>query len=236
MGVSLPRYLTTMYLMLALVLGLGLTAASPEPSLAESLEALTQTCDQSDNYVGILNAVHTSLDLQKRLTDLEQQVSNLEYLLSNSLPAKGKTRRDASAEFQDNVYFSVVRSEMLRCQNCPVTYAKAHVNHGAGIDLDTGVFTAPVSGSYYFQFHGLVEKGHEARVMMMLNSEVVAHMYDKDYSGDNQRFAMFGQSIIVEMRVGDRFKIVLDKGSLGVQGGRNQFISFLGHLVGKNSP
>ena len=53
-----------------------------------------------------------------------------------------------------------------------------------------------------FQFHGLVEKGHEARVMMMLNSEVVAHMYDKDYSGNNQRFAMFGQSIIVEMRVG----------------------------------
>ena len=90
--------------------------------------------------------------------------------------------------------------------------------------------------------------------MMMLNSEVVAHMYDKDYSGNNQRFAMFGQSIIVEMRVGsmknsdstmtiivssqvgDRFKVVLDKGSLGVQGGRNQFISFLGHLVGKNSP
>ena len=88
----------------------------------------------------------------------------------------------------------------------------------------------------------------------MLNSEVVAHMYDKDYSGNNQRFAMFGQSIIVEMRVGsmknnkttmtiivssqvgDRFKVALDKGSLGVQGGRNQFISFLGHLVGKNSP
>ena len=91
---------------------------------------------------------------------------------------------------------------MLRCQNCPVTYAKAHVNHGAGMDLATGVFTAPVSGSYYFQFHGLVEKGHEARVMMMLDSEVVAHMYDKDYSGNNQRFAMFGQSIIVEMRVG----------------------------------
>ena len=63
MCVSLPRYLVTMYLMLTLVLGLGLTMASP-PSLAESLEALTQSCDQSDNYVGILNAVHSSLDLQ----------------------------------------------------------------------------------------------------------------------------------------------------------------------------
>ena len=39
-------------------------------------------------------------------------------MLSNSLPAKGKTRRDASADFQDNVYFSVVRSEV--CGKCCV--------------------------------------------------------------------------------------------------------------------
>ena len=38
-----------------------------------------------------------------------------------------------------------------------------------------------------FQFHGMVEKGHEARVMMMLNNSVVMHMYDKDYSGNNDR-------------------------------------------------
>ena len=50
--------------LLTLALGLGLATAEPEPSLAESLEALTQTCDQSANYVGILNAVHSSLDLQ----------------------------------------------------------------------------------------------------------------------------------------------------------------------------
>ena len=45
-------------------------------------------------------------------------------------------------------------------------------------------------------------QGHEARVVMVLNEEVMAHMYDRDYSGNNQRFAMFGQSIIVDMRVG----------------------------------
>ena len=28
------------------------------------------------------------------------------------------------------------------------------------------------------------------------------HMYDQDYSVNNQRFAMFGQSIIVEMKLG----------------------------------
>ena len=57
----------------------------------------------------------------------------------------------------------------------------------------------------------MVEKGHEARVTMMLGEEVLAHMYDKDYSGNNERFAMFGQSVIASMNTGDTFRIVLDK-------------------------
>ena len=34
----------------------------------------------------------------------------------------------------------------------------------------------------------MVEKGHEARVMMMMNDKGVMHMYDKDYSGNNERY------------------------------------------------
>ena len=87
----------------------------------------------------------------------------------------------------------------------------------------------------------------------MLNDDVVATMYDKDYSGNNNRYAMFGQSVILDMKalyvvvfflieiviifkVGERFKVVLDKGSLGVSGGQNHFISFLGHLISPNTP
>ena len=44
-------------------------------------------------------------------------------MLSNTLPGKAKTRRDASAEYEENVYFSVVRSEVyidfLDCIKCP---------------------------------------------------------------------------------------------------------------------
>merc|ERR1712218_587848 len=86
------------------------------------------------------------------------------------------------------------------------------------------------------QFHGLVGQGHEARVLMELNDEVVATMYDKDYSGNNNRYAMFGQSVILDMKVGDRFGVVLDKGSLGVSGGKNHFISFLGHRLTSQTP
>ena len=48
--------------------------------------------------------------------------------------------------------------QMLRCHKCPVTYARAHVNQGSGMHLETGVFTAPVSGSYYFQVRTLIVK------------------------------------------------------------------------------
>ena len=62
---------------------------------------------------------------------------------------------------------------MLRCQNCAVTYAKAHVNHGAGMDLATGEFTAPVSGSYYFQVRiiKLLEMGMDYRKCMYIYKE-----------------------------------------------------------------
>ena len=116
---------------------------------------------------------------QKRLTDLEQQVSNMEYMLSNAIPSKSKNRsnRAIADNIVEDVYFSVVRSEvqlkqtshdkvpynntndqMLRCHKCPVTYARAHVNQGSGMHLETGVFTAPVSGSYYFQVRTLMLK------------------------------------------------------------------------------
>ena len=94
-----------------------------------------------------------------------------------------------------------------------MTYAHAHVNPDNVVNLSTGEFTAPVSGDYYFQFHGMVEKGHEARVVMMANNRVLAHMYDKDYSGNNQRFAMFGQSIIANLQVRPNTVLALPSGT-----------------------
>ncbi len=38
------------------------------------------------------------------------------------------------------------------------------------------------------KFHGLVEHGHEARVHLQHNSNIIMHMYDRDYSGSNGRY------------------------------------------------
>ena len=48
------------------------------------------------------------------MTDLEQQVSNMEYMLSNAIPSKSKNRsnRAIADNIVEDVYFSVVRSEV----------------------------------------------------------------------------------------------------------------------------
>merc|ERR1711953_425880 len=203
--------------------------------IVTSIGDLSQRCDKSEDNLQILTAVHNSLDLQRRVSQLEEQISNLEYMLSDLLPGS-KARRDLSVMPSSDVFFSVVRSEILQCRGCPVSYTKVNTNMGGGMNINSGVFTSPVNGSFYFQFHGLVGQGHEARVLMELNDEVVATMYDRDYSGNNNRYAMFGQSVILDMKVGDRFGVVLDKGSLGVSGGKNHFISFLGHRLTSQTP
>ena len=96
------------------------------------------------------------------MTELEEQISNLEYLLSDLLP--GKERRDISVQSQQTeVHFSVVRSEVsllssphqvlqvLQCRGCPVSYTKVNTNTGNGMNINSGVFTSPVNGSFYFQ-------------------------------------------------------------------------------------
>ena len=41
----------------------------------------------------------------------------------------------------------------------------------------------------FVKFHGMVEHGHEARVFMVQNSNVVVTMFDKDYGGrHNERY------------------------------------------------
>jgi len=74
-----------------------------ESQVVKTLQKLTESCDQTKNYVGILEAVHNSLDLQRRLTDLEEQVSKLEYQLSEN-NGVSKTRREIFNSNND-VYF-----------------------------------------------------------------------------------------------------------------------------------
>ena len=155
---------------------------SQDQSLVTSLAALTKSCDQSQNYVSILNAVHSSLDLQVIIRIVFFLILWLWNLRKESQTWRIKcliwsTHCLASVESLDEIWaeqllvqkiFSsaqwgarlkyylsdddeIFPGQVLRCRGCVVTYAKTHVNNGQALNHTTGVFTAPVAGSYYFQ-------------------------------------------------------------------------------------
>ena len=62
------------------------------------------------------------------------------------------------------VYFNAYSSFSLDCYDCVVTYEGEYADSHESMEPATGTFKCPRSGDYLFQFHGVVEKGHEIQV------------------------------------------------------------------------
>lgn len=54
-------------------------------------------------------------------------------------------------------YFYVQKNASFSAANVPIPFEMAKVNIGDAMDITTGIFTTPRSGSYYFSFVGLAE-------------------------------------------------------------------------------
>ena len=50
------------------------------------------------------------------------------------------------------VYFYVQRSSVFNATNTPITFDTARLNNGGAMNLTSGIFTAPRTGTYFFSF------------------------------------------------------------------------------------
>ncbi|XP_059352969.1 EMILIN-1-like, partial [Daphnia carinata] len=55
------------------------------------------------------------------------------------------------------VYFNVRKTKKFSTENTPIPFDRAILNDGGAMNLETGIFTAPVAGIYFFSFTGLVQ-------------------------------------------------------------------------------
>ena len=51
------------------------------------------------------------------------------------------------------------------------------VNHGHGLNISTGVFTAPIAGVYAFHFHALTRDGTATYIKIMHNGRNIGGAY-----------------------------------------------------------
>ena len=98
-----------------------------------------------------------------------------------------------------------------------------------------GTFVAPMSGHYFLQFHGLAERGSQTQLMLEAAGSEVAHVYDRDISGRNERYAMLGQSVVVRLMEGEEALVRLHGGALK-GGGEATYTSFVGFRLAPVQP
>ena len=101
------------------------------------------------------------------------------------------------------------------------------VNIGEAFDVADGIFTVPVTGSYLFSAHGMPKRNKPLNIQIHRNSQPVA-----SFSNGKSGEAMVGQSVILEVAVGDEIRLFNSGGEIaGDQGTPDSYFHFIGVLL-----
>ncbi len=126
--------------------------------------------------------------------------------------------------------FYVQRNIPLSGINVNVNFQVERLNHGGAIDLTSGVFTAPVPGTYFFLFSAVKGRTRNigAEVYLYHNEELVGTAYAPPF--DRPVFML--QSLL-ELKLGDKVHLVKGLGDdiYSAEGNATMTTHFTGLLV-----
>ena len=77
------------------------------------------------------------------------------------------------------VIFSAYRNSGISSPGT-ITYSGTNVNIGNGLNIENGIFTAPKTGHYFFQFQALCDDGKANFIAIKHNEEIVSSVYRSD--------------------------------------------------------
>jgi len=90
-------------------------------------------------------------------------------------------------------------------------YALRHMASGAGFDLQSGLFTSPISGTYSFEYSMLVamDLGEEVRVFMRINGKLVSETYHftKFEGPADDGYDQGGRRLVTHLNAGETFDL-----------------------------
>jgi len=105
-----------------------------------------------------------------------------------------------------------------------------HCNVGGGLDADSGIFTVPVGGMYFFMFHIATHDNKKALLSIRKNGDEVASIFDQNHK-DNHKNSMAGQSIVIDCVRGDEIVIYAYTGTWLADFPMNHYTHWVGMLL-----
>jgi hypothetical protein len=114
-----------------------------------------------------------------------------------------------------------------------LTFNGTYCNVGGGFDADTGIFTAPMGGSYLFMFHIATHDNKKALLSIRKNGEEIASIFDQNHK-DNHKNSMAGQTIIMNVERGDEIVVYAYTGTWLADFPMNHYTHWVGLLLKPN--
>merc|ERR1712154_705822 len=202
--------------------------------------------DRVDKEISDRNSAESALNsrVDKEIVDRENAISELRDRMNEA-----NSNRDAELDdlrkklMRENlflkslagkplsVYFDAYRTkaydgggeENLTFQGCSV-------NVGSGMDPETGVFNAPLGGSYLFVFHIATHDNKKALLSIRLNGEEVASVFDQNHK-DNHKNSMAGTTIMLNLKKGDEVCVYAYTGTWLADFPMNHYTHWVGLLL-----
>jgi hypothetical protein len=123
------------------------------------------------------------------------------------------------------VAFDAYRTTNYYTDGRVIPYEAFEVEMGGGMDLTTGVFTAPIAGIY--SFTGTWRDGStstSADVYIRKNGSIIGYTYSH-----GEDYGSFGMTVLVSLAKGDTVDSYLYGGAISSSSDR--YIHFTGHLI-----
>merc|ERR1712025_108315 len=211
---------------------------------------------RKDDIANLNNFAKTENDSRKKdiadlNTRLDKENSDRENAISELRDRMNEANSNRDAELDDlrkklmrenlflkslagkplSVYFDAYRTkaydgggeENLAFQGCSV-------NVGSGMDPETGVFNAPLGGSYLFVFHIATHDNKKALLSIRLNGEEVASVFDQNHK-DNHKNSMAGTTIVLNLKKGDEVCVYAYTGTWLADFPMNHYTHWVGLLL-----
>merc|ERR1712186_231023 len=182
--------------------------------------------------------------IDKEIVDREDAISEIKNRMDQELADRGSEMDDLKKKLmRENLYLKAVAAKPLSVyfdtyrtkaydgggeEN--LTFNGTSANVGGGMDPDTGVFNAPVGGSYMFVFHIATHDNKKALLSIRLNGEEVASVFDQNHK-DNHKNSMAGTTILIPLKRGDEVVVYAYTGTWLADFPMNHYTHWVGLLL-----
>ncbi|XP_053380704.1 EMILIN-2-like isoform X2 [Mercenaria mercenaria] len=220
-------------------------------SMASPLNSINSNKDVLKFNMMAETYTHEVAALKREVVSLQERVTVLETNLVNS--GNGLTRMDRMEDTNNNKHALTKRAVRRRIRRPEVAFQASLTkesatfklydtiifnsvitNIGRAYNKHTGIFTAPVSGTYTFNTNIVSEKGHYVEASIKVNDLVtVSAISDHRISRDGEYFTMWDQGnavAILSLNRGDKVAVSVQwpQGSHVIHGvGKSSFSGYL---------